>query len=153
MKVIIAGSKSIVDLDYIEKAVAASGFDITEVVSGTAKGVDKLGEFYARRKKIRVQPFPADWKNIDVPGAVIRSNRYGKYNAIAGHMRNELMGQYADALIAVWDGISPGTRHMINYMLSLGKPVFVYNISCGDGLCGRPSLQLNNQYTGNRLYA
>jgi hypothetical protein len=128
MKIIIAGSRSIVDLGYIEKAVAASGFNITEAVSGTAKGVDKLGESYARRKKIRIQPFPADWKNIDVPGAVIRSNKYGKYNAIAGHMRNELMGQYADALIAVITNNSDGTRHMINYMESLGKPVFVYDI-------------------------
>jgi hypothetical protein len=129
MKVIIAGSRSISEYGYVEEAVEASGWNITEVVSGKAKGVDTLGEFLATEYGIPVKPFPADWKNLNAPGAVIRSNRYGQYNCMAGHMRNRQMGDYADGLIAVWDGVSRGTESMINYMQSLGKPVFVYNVS------------------------
>lgn len=129
MKVIIAGSRSIVDYGYVIEAVHESGFEITEVVSGTAAGVDTLGEAFADELGVEVKPFEADWQDIDAPGAVIRRNRYGLYNAIAGHQRNARMGDYADALIAVWDGKSTGTANMIKYMRSLGKDVFVYNIS------------------------
>ena len=68
-----------------------------------------------------LKQFPADWNNITVPGAVIKYNSYGKYNALAGHQRNAKMGDYADALIAVWNGKSTGTRNMIKYMKSLGS--------------------------------
>jgi len=129
VRVIIAGSRGITDYGYVEEAVDASGFDITEVVSGTAAGVDRLGEEYAEDYDLPVKRFPVDWSNIRVPGAVVKRNRHGEYNAIAGHQRNKKMGDYADALIAIWDGQSLGTMNMINYMASLGKPFFVYNIS------------------------
>lgn len=44
MRTIIAGSRSITDYALIQKAVSESGFEITEVVSGGAIGVDRLGE-------------------------------------------------------------------------------------------------------------
>ena len=37
------------------------------------------------------------------------------------------MGNYADVLIAFWDGSSRGTKHMIDYMKSLNKQVFIFN--------------------------
>jgi hypothetical protein len=129
MKVIIAGSRGIVDYGFIEEAVEASEFDIEEVVSGAAQGVDKLGERYAEDESIPVKRFPAQWNDIEAPGAVIKQGRYGKYNALAGYQRNQRMGEYADGLIAVWDGSSNGTRHMIQYMERLNKPVFIYDIS------------------------
>lgn len=128
MKVIIAGSRSIVDFDTVCKAVEASGFEITEVVSGKANGVDALGENWAEANDIPVKGFPANWKNVRAKGAVIRSNKYGKYNAVAGILRNQRMAKYADALIAVWDGVSTGTSNMIKEMEKLGKPVFVYEV-------------------------
>lgn len=129
MKVIIAGSRGISDVGYIKEAVEASGFEVTEVVSGTAAGVDRLGECYAMDEGLDLSRFPADWKNVSAPGAVIKMGHYGQYNAIAGHQRNKQMGDYADALIAVWDGKSKGTLNMIKYMQSLGKQVSVYNIN------------------------
>jgi len=132
MKVIIAGSRSINDQGYLNdiyKAVILSDFILTEVVSGMAAGVDMLGELYAVENNIPVARFPADWKNIDVPGAIIKQNMYGKYNAVAGHMRNKEMAEYADALIAVWDGKSKGTKNMLTIMKKMKKPVFLYNIS------------------------
>jgi len=99
MKTIIAGSRTITDMAHISEAVDESGFEITEVVSGCADGVDKLGEEWADWMGLPVKRFPADWK------------QYGKS---AGYQRNEEMARYADALIAIWDGSSKGTAHMID---------------------------------------
>lgn len=129
MKVIIAGSRSIVDFETIKKAVDLCPFSITEVVSGGAKGVDLLGEKYAEGEKIPIKVFKPSWSNLETPGAIIKTNAYGKYNAKAGIDRNEQMGDYADALIAVWDGYSKGTKHMVKYMEKLGKKVFIYDTS------------------------
>jgi len=129
MKVIIAGSRGIDDMQHVIDAVYSSQFVITEVVSGTAAGIDRKGEQYATNAGLPVSRFPADWKNLTVPGAVIKRNSHGQYNAVAGHQRNTQMGNYADALIAIWDGKSKGTLNMVTYMKSLGKPTFVYDVS------------------------
>lgn len=111
MKVIIAGSRNLNDYNVVARAAAESGMQITEVVSGGARGVDRLGELWAKRNGLPVRRFPADW------------DRYGKS---AGYRRNEEMGRYADALVACWDGVSRGTKHMIDFMRRLGKPVHVH---------------------------
>lgn len=113
MKTIIAGPRTIFDYATVVAAVHASGFTITEVVSGKALGVDILGERYAILHDIPIKPFPAKWK------------KYGKYEA--GFIRNEEMAQYADALIAVWDGQSSGTKHMIYTARFKNLKVFVFN--------------------------
>ena len=69
------------------------------IVSGTANGADKMGEHYATVYNYKVERYPADW------------NRFGKR---AGYIRNETMAQNADALVALWDGESRGTKHMID---------------------------------------
>jgi|SRR5581483_407285 len=111
MKVIIAGSRDIEDWAVVADAIRKSGFEFTEVVSGGARGVDHVGEALARLHHMPVKVFPADWK---------------KFGRAAGPYRNTEMAKYADALVAVWDGKSPGTRHMINQMKSLNKPVYVH---------------------------
>src|SRR5690242_15034090 len=99
MRVIIAGSRDIKDVSLVAQAVERSGFNVTEVVEGGARGVDTLAFGWAQLQKIPVKPFPANWK------------RYGRQ---AGILRNIEMADYADALIAIWDGKSRGTRHMID---------------------------------------
>jgi predicted Rossmann-fold nucleotide-binding protein len=122
MKTIIAGSRNIRATLYdIAKAVNASGFAITEVVSGGAKGIDRLGENWALAHNIPVKQFFPDWKNLDTPNAIVKSNQYGQYNALAGFDRNEKMAEYAEALIAIWDGSSNGTKDMITRMINHGK--------------------------------
>ena len=128
MQVIIAGSRGVTDYDLVCRAVSESGYDITCVLSGTARGVDQLGERYAKANNIDIERYPADWKNLDVEGAVVRSNRYGNYNARAGHNRNEQMGRDAEALIAIWDGQSAGTKNMIDFMHKQRKPVYVMKL-------------------------
>lgn len=110
MKVIIAGSRNVTNYQFVRVGIRKSGFDITEVVSGTARGVDQMGENWAEVVGVPCKKFPADW------------DKHGKS---AGYQRNMQMGLYADALIAVWDGKSRGTLHMINIMQGLSKPVFV----------------------------
>lgn len=114
MRVIIAGSRFITNYDLVVDAVKESGFNITEVVCGAANGVDSLGERYAKENNIKLSYFYADWKGL------------GKR---AGNARNEQMGNYSDALIAVWDGKSPGTKHMINYAKKKKLKVYVKNIN------------------------
>ena len=111
MKVIIAGSRGITDYDTVWRAIKESKFTITEVVSGGANGVDKLGEKYAVRNDIPLKVFLADWK---------------KKKASAGIIRNAEMAKYADALIAVWDGKSPGTKNMIEVAERKGLKVYVW---------------------------
>ena len=69
------------------------------IISGTANGADKLGERYAGDRSCKVERFPADW------------DRHGKS---AGYKRNVQMAENADALVALWDGKSRGTRHMLD---------------------------------------
>lgn len=132
MKVIIAGSRSITNIKVVIKTIVSfyeffSGID--EVVSGHAKGVDRLGEEWAKVHNIPIKLFPTKWDDLDSLGAVIKINSEGKkYNTMAGFQRNRKRGEYADALIAIWDGKSKGTQHMIGVMELLGKPRFIYRI-------------------------
>lgn len=124
MKIIIAGSRAAkYDPERWQKAIVRaigeSLFRIDEVVCGCADGVDAFGEQWAREQRIPVKQFPADWV------------RNGKR---AGILRNCEMAQYADALIAVWDGQSPGTRHMINQMAKLKKKVYIKIVQATPGL-------------------
>lgn len=109
MRVIIAGSRTIKDARLVEEGIRLSGFDITEVVCGCANGVDKLGEAWAIYNQIPVARFPADWD---------------KHGRSAGPIRNAQMAEYADALVAVWDGSSRGTHSMIYSARKAGIPVF-----------------------------
>jgi hypothetical protein len=110
MKVIIAGSRDITDYNLILKAVKEARFVITEVVCGGARGVDRLGKEFAEKNHISIKFFIPDWD--------------GKGKA-AGHIRNREMVDYADALIAIWDGKSAGTKGMIDYATKKGLKVYV----------------------------
>ncbi len=110
MKTIIAGSRTLQDAAFVEKAIEDSGFEITEVVCGMANGVDMIGAVWAMKNKIPVKKFPAHW------------DEFGK---AAGPIRNAQMGDYAEALIAVTHAGSHGTNHMIEYATKKGLKVFV----------------------------
>ena len=114
MKTIIAGSRDVVDWEIVHVAMLNSGFTVTEVVSGGAKGVDTLGEQWAYRCEIPVKRFPADW------------DKNGK---AAGPIRNRQMAAYADSLVAVWDGQSRGTKNMIDEAKKRGLKVHIHHIA------------------------
>ena len=115
------------------QAITESGFKITEVISGDAKGVDKIGEMWAKVNNIPVTKFPAEWNNLKQAGAIIKTRqnpwkkKKEKYNANAGFYRNEEMAKYSDALIAIQvEGDTPGTQHMIKTAQKYNLKIFVY---------------------------
>ena len=112
MKVIIAGGRDFTDYAFLKRNCDAVLFEKTgiTVISGTAGGADTMGEKYAREKHYAIKQFPAFW---DI---------YGKS---AGYKRNSQMADYADVLIAFWDGQSKGTKHMIDLAKSKNMDVYV----------------------------
>lgn len=112
LKVVIAGSRGITDYNLVEVAIAQSDFSIGEVVSGCARGVDTLGERWAKSANIPIKQFWPDW---------------GRFGRAAGKYRNSEMAAYADAAIILWDGESKGTLDMIHRMRCQKKRCEVYN--------------------------
>ncbi len=60
-----------------------------------------------------IERYPADW------------DKHGKP---AGYIRNAEMADKAEALLALWDGQSRGTLHMINLAKKKGLLVYVWNL-------------------------
>lgn len=114
MKTIIAGSRDIEDYDLVCDAIEDSGFEITEVVSGGARGVDRLGERWADEMGINLCIFPAQWKKL------------GKS---AGPIRNQEMARYADAAIVLIKNHSAGATHMLKTARALGLKVYSKEIT------------------------
>ena len=112
MKVIIAGGRDFKDYDLLSLKcnliLEDTPFEEIEIVSGTARGADLLGEDYANKCSYPIKKFPADW------------DKYGKS---AGHRRNAEMAEYADALICFWDGSSRGTKSMIELAKKKGLKI------------------------------
>lgn len=126
LRIIIAGGRDFNDFellfksaekiqsDYVDKYL--NGLSRVRIVSGTARGADKLGELYAERVGLHIYRFPADW------------DTYGKS---AGYRRNAEMAKFASeegnvgVLIAFWDGKSRGTKHMIDLAKRYGLDVHV----------------------------
>ena len=99
MRTIVAGSRTANNYDDLLRAITAAPWKPTEIISGSARGADVLGEKWARENNIPLRLMPANWAKD--------GNR-------AGYLRNVEMADCADALLALWNGKSPGTRHMID---------------------------------------
>jgi hypothetical protein len=105
MKLIIAGGRGY-NLSEEDKQRLDGIEGVTEVVSGTARGVDKDGELWAEARGIPVRRFAPDW-------------RLGK---AAGIQRNRDMAAYADA-VALFPG-SRGTESMYEIAKKKGLRIF-----------------------------
>ena len=142
MKTIIAGSRNLSGFKIVSEAVRLSGFQISEVVSGKAPGIDRDGEKWAQFYGIPIKPFPAKWNDLSNRDKVIRINAQGqKYDARAGSRRNKHMAKYADALVAIWDGKSKGTRDMISWAKKYLKPenIFIHRTDKSKASNEKPS--------------
>ena len=96
-------------LDEIRATRHEHGDEII-VVSGMARGGDKMGELWADERRLKLIRMPANW------------DKYGKS---AGYRRNEEMEKVAHGAIIFWDGISRGSMHMRDIMKRAGKRVKV----------------------------
>jgi hypothetical protein len=110
MRTIIAGSRSITLYAVVKLAVARAPWTPTVVLSGTARGVDLLGERWAKTNGVPIERYPANWD---------------KYGNRAGMIRNAEMVDKAEALIAVWDGLSGGTEFTIRLAQNMGLQVYI----------------------------
>lgn len=109
-RVAIVGSRDYPDPDQV-RAYVEQLPEGTVVVTGGARGVDKVAEEAARARGLPVEVLPADWE------------RYGRS---AGMRRNYEVLQRADEVAAFWNGESPGTQHMIELAQSSGRPLQIF---------------------------
>lgn len=107
MKVAIIGSRGITNAD-VGKYIPP---DATLIISGGARGVDRLAERYADEHGIE--------KLIFLP-------QYELYGKSAPLIRNRLIVDNADLVIAFWDGESSGTSYTIDYAKRRHIPCQVY---------------------------
>lgn len=113
MKLIVAGSRSIRDKQTVRYAIEDADLifgPVDRIIHGGARGVDSLADDIARAKGFKVTVFEAEW------------DKYGK---AAGPVRNRHMAKEADALVAIWDGESPGTKDMMEKAVNYGLDVLV----------------------------
>ncbi len=101
MRLIIAGSRDFDDYEMLKlrlDEILRNTSEPIEVVSGTCKGADLLGERYAEERGYVIKRFPVDW------------DKHGKK---AGYLRNLEMAEYGTHCVVFWDGYSAGTKMMI----------------------------------------
>jgi hypothetical protein len=128
-RVVIAGSRSL--KDYAPVATALDALlrpekGVFEVVHGGAGGVDTWAGRWAHERGAPVTVMPALWHVLQGPHVMRSANRAGRiFNTSAGLDRNLHMAAYANRVIALWDGKSRGTQHMITLAKLLGRPVTV----------------------------
>ena len=115
MKLSIIGSRSFNDYEIakhvIESVAEVNSFNISEIISGGAKGADTLGKQYAMMHGIPFVEYKPDWS-------------IGKH---AGLLRNTLIIENSDIVVAFWDGKSKGTVDGIKKAKKLNKILYVFN--------------------------
>ena len=109
MKVAVIGSRGLMVDDL--NAYLPEG--VTEIVSGGAKGIDACARQFALSAKIKLTEFLPD---------------YERYSSAAPLKRNEQIVDYADHIVAIWDGMSKGTKYTIDRCLKCGKTLTVFTL-------------------------
>jgi YspA, cpYpsA-related SLOG family len=119
--VVVAGSRTFNDYrvfsELLESWIARTVPDASVIfISGKApSGPDQMIIRWCRAHGRAWTEFAADWENLGASNAYVkRSAVTGQlYNARAGHQRNHEMARVMTRAICFWDGVSPGTRNMI----------------------------------------
>lgn len=115
MKLLIVGSRTINEFDLSPYVPSETEL----IISGGAYGIDSVAEQYADRFKI---------------SKLIMRPKYQEYGRIAPLERNKRMVHIADAVLAIWDGVSSGTRYTIEYARAQNKPVNVVRVGMKNNL-------------------
>ena len=111
MKVAIIGSRNVKlhsISDFVPEKIAGL---MTEIITGGAVGIDILALNYAREKNIKVTIFKPE---------------YERYKKGAPLIRNQLIVDASDFVIAIWDGKSRGTKYTIDYAKKMNKEIKIY---------------------------
>lgn len=112
MKLGVVGSRHFTDYDLLSR-VLEQYTDIEEIISGGAKGADLLARRYADEHGIPMKEYLPDWD---------------KYGRAAGPIRNKLIVERADLIVAFLADGSRGTRSTINIAKKTGKDVDIIPI-------------------------
>ena len=112
MKLAVIGSKEFTDYSKL-KSILDSISGISVIVSGGAPGTDTLARKYAHQHNIKFLGFPPDFK---------------KYGNKAKHIRDKLIVEHCDEVVAFWDGKCKGTKYTMDYARQQGKPVKVIKL-------------------------
>ena len=107
MKVAIIGSRGL-NIENLEKYLPDN---VTEIITGGAKGVDTSAKEYALAHGIPLTEFLPE---------------YNKYRRAAPLKRNQTIIEHADLVLAFWDGTSRGTKYVIDTCKKNGVPIEVY---------------------------
>ena len=105
-KIAIVGSRDFAELDKVRDYVNSLPLDCI-IVSGGARGVDRVAEQTASVRGMQTIIFKPDWE---------------KHGKAAGFIRNHDIIQAADSVVAFWDGTSKGTKNSIDLATKLNKP-------------------------------
>lgn len=130
----IIGSRTITDYALLKEIFLKYFCDeygpkITEIVSGSAAGVDTLGADLAKEFRIKLTEFPAEWDNLnpEVGTVRIKEKNGRRYNADAGFNRNKLIIDNCDFVLALTTG-SPGTKDSLNYAAKKKIPCLIWYV-------------------------
>ena len=107
MKTAVIGSRNL----SVENMGAYLPLETDEIVSGGAKGIDQCAKRYAEQHKIKITEFLPD---------------YARYGRGAPLKRNNQIIDYADVVVAFWDGKSRGTKYVVDRCKKIEKKVIVY---------------------------
>ncbi len=107
MKLAVIGTKKFTDFFLLSTTLEKIP-NIEMIISGGAPGTDTLAKKFAIQNKIEFLEFPPDYK---------------KFGDKAKHIRDKLIVEECDKIIAFWDGECEGTKYTMNYAKQLGKPV------------------------------
>lgn len=108
MRIAVVGSRGFTNKELLDSTL--SEYNPTEIVSGGARGADRMAADWANEHRITLTEFYPD---------------YDKYGRAAPIKRNDLIVDAADMVIAFWDGKSTGTKYTMNYAKKKGKEVRV----------------------------
>jgi hypothetical protein len=99
-------------------------------ITGAGKsGVDKLFHDWVREHDYHWAEFYPNWKDIEVEGAIVRYRDGKPYNSVAGFWRDEEMAEVCTHGVSFYDGVSSGTRDMIDRVTEKGSPCAMYLVT------------------------
>lgn len=127
MRIVVTGGRNFADAAMVDRALSAvhRKHGITALIEGEASGADTLCRKWAEAHGIAVKDFPANWSDVDRPGAIVRKRRDGSlYDAAAGSIRNQRMIDEGrpDAAVAFPGG--SGTADMVRRLNHAGIPTW-----------------------------
>lgn len=115
MKLAVVGSRDFQDKDFMFSVldIYRTQENLTEIVTGGARGADRLAEDYS------VLHYPAGTAKIFLA-------KWEEIGKSAGYIRNIDIWEYADEGVAFWDGKSKGTEHSFKLAKKYKKTLLVF---------------------------